>query len=110
MIEKSIEIVILRKQKRQQISSKLFFNLIYNSFSLYSIKHIGLLQIKMEVPIIVKLDGKSIHVRANSDWSIYQLKQHIYFHCFEKAENLKIIFAGTEVKDSVLLKVYFIVN
>ena len=60
----------------------------------------------MEVPIIIKLDGKSIQVRANPDWSIYQLKQHIFFHCFEKAENLKIIFAGTEVKDSVLLKVY----
>jgi len=58
----------------------------------------------MDVPIIVRFEGRAIHVRANLDWSIYQLKQHIYLHCFEKAENLKIIFCGSEIKDSVILK------
>lgn len=58
----------------------------------------------MDVPLIVKFKERSINVRANPDWSVFQLKQHIYLHCFEKAENLKIIFAGTEVSDNVLLK------
>lgn len=60
----------------------------------------------MDVPLIVKFKERSINVRANPDWSVFQLKQHIYLHCFEKAENLKIIFAGTEVSDNVLLKVW----
>jgi hypothetical protein len=59
----------------------------------------------MEVPIVVRYDGKAIQVRANLDWSIYQLKQHLFLQCFEKADNLKIIFAGSEIKNSVLLKV-----
>ena len=59
----------------------------------------------MDVPIIARIDGKAIQIRANLDWSIYQLKQHLYLHCDKKADDLKIIFAGSEIKNSVLLRV-----
>lgn len=59
----------------------------------------------MDVPIIVRFDGKPVQIRANLDWTIYQLKQQLYLHCNKRAEDLKIIFAGSEIGNTVLLKV-----
>lgn len=41
---------------------------------------------------------------AQLDWSIYQLKQHLYLHSNKSADDLRIIFAGGELANNVLLR------
>ena len=56
------------------------------------------------VPLFIRLDGKHIQITAHLDWSIYQLKQHLYIHSDKSADDLRIIFAGCELGNHVLLK------
>ena len=57
------------------------------------------------LPLFVKLDGKTIRVDVNTDWSILQLKQQLYLHSNKPPHSLKVIFAGSELPNSLLLKV-----
>lgn len=56
------------------------------------------------VPLLVKIDGKTVRIRANINWSVHQLKQHLYLHSNQSVEDLKVVFAGTELSNTVLLK------
>ena len=58
----------------------------------------------MSVPLFIRLDGRHIQVIAQLDWSIYQLKQHLYLHSNKSADDLRIIFAGGELANNVLLR------
>lgn len=59
------------------------------------------------VPLLVKIDGKTVRIRANINWSVHQLKQQLYLHSNQSVEDLKVVFAGTELSNTVLLKVSF---
>jgi len=56
------------------------------------------------LPILVRLDGKMVPVNADLNWSIMQLKQYLYLQCNTKPEKLKIVFAGSELSNRLLLK------
>lgn len=56
------------------------------------------------LPLFVKLDGETIRVDVNLDWSILQLKQHLYLHSNKHPDTLKVIFAGSELPNALLLK------
>lgn len=56
------------------------------------------------IPLFIRLDGRHIQVTAHLDWSIYQLKQQIYIHSNKSADDLRIIFAGCELGNHILLK------
>ena len=58
-----------------------------------------------KLPLFIKLDGKTIRVDVNTEWSILQLKQQLYLHSNKPPHSLKVIFAGSELPNSLLLKV-----
>ncbi|XP_047124611.1 E3 ubiquitin-protein ligase parkin isoform X1 [Hydra vulgaris] len=56
------------------------------------------------IQLFVQIENKTVQISAEESWSILQLKQHLYLYSNTPTEDLRVIFAGTELANSVLLK------